>query len=1108
MDDTWVLNVELKLQDYATKAAKDIKAVIDPMQGQFQDLQKAVDSFSKSISNVKLETLEDLNFDEVTKSISEYNKQLNEAITKLGNATDIAEADKANSIIKEKINELSEIRNKIEEEYFTQVLDWQKKYNQDLSAQKLTMEEIGKLNTQEQNQYKEIIKLEKARSAFNKAEGAAQMNVAAEARVAQSKIGPELSKVQAGAQVLSRQFTMTDLAASKFISNLFGPYGKVLGFLANQLDVIAGRAEKFSNAMYQGAGGMNQIAQQAALMAGRVKASSDEVDRMIMSMRTAGAQEKDMMQLAETGVILAKATGADAAITSKFAVVMTVLTGNVKKAEASMMLMYRASVQFGLAAEDVNTIMRKVADSAIYLGSFGADSVERFTENMIAASAAAKKLGQSSDLLVELNEKAKGATAFAALLGGDVLSMKPEEKMEGLIQKASELREEFDSLTDVTEKNIFAIRYEGQLGVDRTQVINAIDQLIEMGKQKEVMVKAKLNVTETERQLNEVKQAAIEATTGVFGEMEAMFSKFSNMVQGALAVLLPIIKPIFQIINVILDNLIGLLGPVVYLVMNMMKWLDVTTEIAEFGAVLKEIFAEVGKVLAYVVGAFLFPLIAGIKVIITVTKAAWVVIGPVLKIFISLLAGVAEGFRYVAEGIMWVANKVIDLGKAIADYLVPDFLEDWFNEWNKGVDIMNSIATAVKWVGVAVGAATAAFGTFWLVAGGGFGSIIGLYGKLIGSIFDYIAAKIKAIAAAKALNAVENAGDLKMSGRLMKLSDWFKTKGPGVTDWFGKLGGRFGSIGKLAGNVLSRVAALGGGGAAGLLGTVVGVAGAAAAGAAIGTIINKVFKLEDSTERLVKGQGTWTDHLKAAIIPGMQLGLIYGKIAKASNDAADAAQRQVQQQHILKNLSKEQQTELKEEHALRDEFRKAAKRGDQAEMERLNKLINEKQKAVQTDLGKKLEAEAGKKAPAEIKTSLDPVKSGSALMEARALLHGDFKRQEEGFKTQIEQSRKAGKPQEHLDMLQKQVDKFGSLTKRAETTAEPIPTVKITESEGKKVKDSEKEKQQKETNKKLEKLVNVVDAVTKDSAIYQLLQTYLPEIASSKTVSARANSWM
>lgn len=1147
MDDTWVLNVELKLQDYATKAAKDIKAVIDPMQGQFQDLQKAVDNFSKSVSGIKLENLENLSFDKVTESISEYNKQLNEAVKLLGNTTNVAEAEKANIVIKEKVNELSEIRNKIEHEYFTQVLDWQKKYNQDLSDQKLTMEEIGKLDKQEQDQYQNIMKLEKARSAFNKAAGTEQLNTAAEMHVARSAIGTELGNVKAGSQLLSKQFSMTNLSLSQFINNIFGPYGKVLGFLSNQLDAIAGRAEKFSNALYQGAGGMNQVAQQAALMSGSVKASSDKIDEMIMSMKSAGVQNKDLMQLSETGVIMSQATGAAADSTAHFAASITAVTGSAKTAEASMMLMYRAAKEFGLAGADLNIIMNQVANDAIYMGSVGANGVQHYTQNLIAAAAAAKKLGMNTQTLTNLLEKTKDPTAYAGLFGGRAFGMNALEKQDELMKVGPKLLEQFNAIKGTAEKHRFMLKMSARMEIPADEVPKVLAGLKEMASQKEITVNLGLTTESTEKSLEDFKAAAIESTTGVMKEMESIFSKFSVIVQSILAIILPIVKPIFQIVNGLLDTIIAIIAPLAQMAMNIFSMLSPSKEIGEFFRIIVNIAQSLGKILAVIVGVYLAPFLLVLVGIVGAFKLMWGVVQPFFSMMVDVLSWLTEG---IMETFGWLIDKLKEVFSYISAMMKP--IVNWWKEWG------GSIKETVKWIGRLVGVIALLAAAFW-VLNGGFSDTIDKLTKMP----KYLEVNIKLLwkkiqvwwAAKVASNdyfrhvevnfrlmfrsvkrfGKELLGMMPSGGAVKDFFAPFIKSFTGIVPAATKAGTAIASIGTAAPAAAAGAEAIAGIGTAvagvstaavgaetavagvGAAGAVAGAAGAAGFGAmalaalpiiaiiaAVGLLLYGIYdiivdefgslsnffkeifapliwvwEVVDSVVKRVFG--SWGKYFKVVLYMAFPILLIFKALIWAFKGIKG----------WIEGLSESTKTLLDVLMMVINPFY----------------AIYKIAKAIWGWFGGGEKAEEKPKEAAAAATETAPKKTETkAVREAHAVLNKDYQKQEESYKKKLEFAKEKNLKGEEVDIAQKQANKFGALAK--ESRAEPIPTVKIVEPEAKKIRESEKEKHQKETNKKLDKLVNVVDSVTKDSSLYQLLATYLPEIASSKTVSTRANSWM
>jgi hypothetical protein len=434
-------------------------------------------------------------------------------------------------------------------------------------------------------------------------------------------------------------------------------YGSVLVMIANALDNAASRAEKFKGAMFRASGSMNELMLRASQLTTGLKATSDEVDEVMTSLAKAGAKKKDIDALVESTTIFHKALGVSADTAAMFANRMRVIYGNTRMAEASMAMLHTAAVEFSLSGEDMTNIMQEATESATILGTYGTDSVTKYTETLVAAAAAAKALGVNTSKATQLVASMKEPLSYVKILGSSVLKMDPAQKMDAILKKIPDITKRYQTMIDKVGVGYatFDLKVATDLDPEQMKILE------KMTETKKVMLDLGISTVNAEKSLEDIKSKAQESMTGVYTEMMKILDNIKNIGMMIFGPFLPLFKFIFQIVNGIFSVIGGFIAPIAQMVMKLFEVLDASKEINDMFMILRTVAVAIGKIFGFILFVVLAPIVAVVGLLVKGFKVLWAAFQPIVSLAVDFVSLLVDGVWDSAIGLIDVFNKFFDI---------------------------------------------------------------------------------------------------------------------------------------------------------------------------------------------------------------------------------------------------------------------------------------------------------------------------------------------------------------------------------------------------------------------------------------------------------------
>ena len=656
--DVYALSLEMTLNDLVSESISKISDNIDAVIAKTKEFEAAINTASTN-AVVKL---------------NEHIAKLNE----VGAAT-VAAQQKTQSGSEQLLNMQNEQFNnaKIEKTLFDAQSKKEKAFaNDEIKNNKILGEQQKKLNAGEMLTKKLF---DATSSAFGKlknltkgiAEGFASVlssgneatKATEEMSAAAGGAGDNINK--AGGATGGFDDNINDMVDSlfKFINMATIAYGTVLTMFLSQLEVAARRAEEFSTSIYRVNGSMYEMGQGVSIASFNVKALSDDVAAMAKSLAEAGAQGSELFALVETSSLFNKSMGASAEVTAQFANRMRIVLGTARDAEVQMALLYEATKEFGLSGQDANAIMVEATKSATTIGTYGAKAVKEYTETLILASAAAKKLGVNTQEAIQLISSMKEPLSGVKILGGEVLKLDPAGKMKAIMKEIPRIGKEYEEMVKNSGAGYATLVLQARYDLDPTQL-----KLIQkMAEEQEIMIKTGLSTEQVSKDLENIKNAAQEATTGLFSEGQKVYDNLMSISIMIFSPLLPLFKMLFVVVNGVLSIIGAFLAPIAQLFMKIADILDISVELNGTFTLLRNIANAVGKVLAFIVFSVLGPFLATLAIIIGALKLIYAAVQPALAVIIDIVSWFGEGmfeavmivfdaFKQIINALTWIVT--------------------------------------------------------------------------------------------------------------------------------------------------------------------------------------------------------------------------------------------------------------------------------------------------------------------------------------------------------------------------------------------------------------------------------------------------------------------
>jgi len=443
------------------------------------------------------------------------------------------------------------------------------------------------------------------------------------------------------------------------ISDWFGGIGKIINIgmlkfswffqaLDKGFTLIAERAENFRMAMYRATGSMNDMAFQATKLETGIIGSSKEIDEMIGSLAQAGAKGEELYNITKTTTVLNRAMGTSAAISAKFMMNVTRISGSSKQAAAMMGLKHNAAAKFGLSGKDMDEVMQHIVTSARQLALYGPNAVKKYTEGILAAVAAAKELGMETSKALEIMDKTKDPTGYAGLFGGKTFLMSAEQKQKELIKMGPELAERMKNLKSEAEKNRFMVEMGARMDINPREVPDAIALLQKAAEKEKIMIKTGLNVKEAQKQIDDIVKKAQDASTGVVTLAKTIMQRIYSTFMMIVAPLLNIMKPILTFFLGLVDLVQALVAPIAEALSEFTGFLDISEEMTDVFKSLMVPISFIGKTLAVILRMFLMPIVLAAKTIKGIFWAIGLVLKPIFAIFCSIGSMIAGWVKTLA----------------------------------------------------------------------------------------------------------------------------------------------------------------------------------------------------------------------------------------------------------------------------------------------------------------------------------------------------------------------------------------------------------------------------------------------------------------------------
>jgi len=469
------------------------------------------------------------------------------------------------------------------------------------------------------------------------------------------------------------------------ISDWFGGIGKIIKVALSKFipffqDIAMGfaliekRAENFRTAMFRATGSMNDMAFQATKLETGIIGSSKEIDEMIGSLAQAGAKGEELYNITKTTTVLNRAMGTSAAISAKFMMNVTRISGSSKQAAAMMGLMHNAAAKFGLSGKDMDEVMQHIVTSARQLALYGPDAMKKYTEGILAAVAAAKELGMETSKALEIMDKTKDPTGYAGLFGGKTFLMSAEQKQKELIKMGPELAERMKNLKSEAEKNRFMVEMGARMDINPREVPDAIALLQKTAEKEKIMIKTGLTVKETQKQIDNIVKKAQDASTGVVTLAATIQQRIRSTFMMIAAPLLNIMKPILTFFLGLADLIQALVAPIAEALSTFTGFLDTSEKMTDVFKSLMVPISNIGKQLAIALQMFLMPIALVFKTIQTILWAIWLVLKPIFTIFWSICSMVSDVWLGAIKDVYDVFNDIINFVlwpiQAISDTII------------------------------------------------------------------------------------------------------------------------------------------------------------------------------------------------------------------------------------------------------------------------------------------------------------------------------------------------------------------------------------------------------------------------------------------------------
>ena len=536
--NSYALELELGLQDNATKVLKQMAETVGQYEDKILKSQTTTSSFGESVSRV------------VSKATKAFNNVVSSVLNYESKASSVAAKTTRDA---EEINELGAIRQKglgeetdlINKE--NKVVKLGREFVEDFDKKHMKGTKKFQLdNLKHHSKIATSMKGIKGQSALLVKGGAAFTAVLGGAKLVAAGIRDVFQKIRGIGQKIRTAFTgifsgigLGEIAQAATLTGLFDK--AILGAFRRQ--------ELFHTVNFRQIGTVKELNERTQDLALQYPITAEKIDQIAVSMRAYGATREEIDGLTGSLGYFERATGANIRVTSAMATQFAKSGGDIGRAEKRLAAVTDYAREFGFSAKDVDLIMGKLGQSAYYMGVSGVRNSEAFGKALLQLGASAKQMGLSMDEATSVAEALMNPVSTVAVLGPQSLNWDPEKRLKGLqdwaqgaivsLQKAEEGGYGFQKrqqLLDMVMKNL-GFRY-GE--VDKGLKMLAEGKSIEeIGKQ----------IEETAEKDPEIKlrDALEEASTSLY-DMRLVIDKTIIRLQKVLRPIAEFFSDLFQLI--------------------------------------------------------------------------------------------------------------------------------------------------------------------------------------------------------------------------------------------------------------------------------------------------------------------------------------------------------------------------------------------------------------------------------------------------------------------------------------------------------------------------------------------------------------------------------